>query len=204
MSGQTIIPLPTRRNPATDALPDAPVVMLVFVGFEAMMLAGMVGGFMLTRANAAGAWPPAGQPWFAAEEMAIHSAALLISGSLAVLSGRAQKRQDTKAGPLLLGAISLGAVFVLLQTVAWLTLVNQGLSLISTQPGAFFSLTMGLHNATALGALVFMAVAWRRLRRLPAHDELRRSLRGGTLSAARILWYFAVGTWPVLYLCLYR
>ncbi|MBW2280377.1 MAG: hypothetical protein JRG76_10400 [Deltaproteobacteria bacterium] len=207
MGGQNVIPLSSgpssRQVAAAAALPDAPILMLVFVGFEALMLLGLVGGFMLTRASGDVAWPPADHPWFAAEEIAILSATVLLSGLLTVLSGRAWKRRQAKAGPLLFAAISLGIAFVVFHTTAWLTLVNQGVPLASTQPGGFFSLTMGLHNVTAIGAIGFMGVAWLRVSRLPEHEEVQRSMRGGTLSAARILWYFVVGAWPVLYLCLY-
>jgi hypothetical protein len=48
-----------------------------------------------------------------------------------------------------------------------------------------------------------MGAAWLRLKPLRDDEEPRGSLSSGAFSAARILWYFVVGVWPVLYLCLY-
>ncbi len=51
--------------------------------------------------------------------------------------------------------------------------------------------------------LVMGAIVWRRLKPLRDDDAARGSLSSSTFSAARMLWYFVVGVWPVLYLSLY-
>jgi heme/copper-type cytochrome/quinol oxidase subunit 3 len=48
-----------------------------------------------------------------------------------------------------------------------------------------------------------MGVAWLRLKPFRDNEGSRGSLSNSTFSAVRILWYFVVGVWPVLYLCLY-
>jgi len=203
MSGHNVILLHPNRRARSAVVDDGTIAMLVFVSIEAMMFAGMVLAFMLTRAAAGGAWPPAGQPWFPLAETAINSAALLASGALVFLAARAWEKREARIGPLLLAAITLGAFFVFFQAVVWVALIGQGLSLTSSQHGNFFCLILGLHGAHALGALIFMGVAWLRLKPLRDDEETRGSLSGSTFSAARILWYFMVGVWPVLYLCLY-
>ncbi len=195
MSGQNVIPLHPKRRARRAVIEDGAIAMLVFVIVEAMMFAGLVSAFMLTRAAAGGAWPPAGQPRLPLEETAINTAALLVSGALVFLAARAWEKREARIGPLLLAAIALGAFFVFFQGIEWVALIRQGLTLTSSQHGNFFCLIVGMHGANALGALIFMGVAWLRLK--------RGSLSSSAFSAARILWYFVVGVWPVLYLCLY-
>ncbi len=203
MSGQNVIPLDPNRRARSAVVEDGAIAMLLFVIVEAMMFAGMVSAFMLTRAAAGGAWPPAGQPWFPLAETAINTAALLVSGALVFLAARAWEKREARTGPLLTAAIALGAFFVFFQGIAWVALIRQGLTLTSSHHGIFFCLTVGMHTANALGALIFMGFAWLRLKPLRDDEESRGSLGSSTFSAARILWYFVVGVWPVLYLCLY-
>ena len=204
MGGQNVIPLdPSRRVVRRAFLEEGTIAMIIFLIFDAMILAGMVGAFVLTRAAAEGAWPPAGQPWFPQGETAINTAALLVSGVLVLLAARAWEKREARVAPLLFAAIVLGAFFVFFQGVVWVVLIREGLSLTSSPQGKLFCLIVGTHGAHALGALIFMGVAWLRLKPLRDDEEPRGSLSSGTFSAARILWYFVVGVWPVLYLCLY-
>ncbi len=203
MSGQNVIPLDPNRRVRRAFLEYGTVSMLIFLIFDAMILAGMVGAFVLTRAAAGGAWPPNGQPWFPVAEMAINTAALLISGGLVYLAARAWEKREARVRPLLLAAIALGTCFVFFQGVLWIGLIRQGLSLGSSPHGSLFTLIVVTHGAHALGALIFLGVAWRRLKPLPDDGEPRGSLSSSTFTAVRILWYFVVGVWPVLYLCLY-
>ncbi len=203
MSGHNIIPLHPDRRARSAVVEDGTIAKLVWWIFEAMMFAGMVIAFMLTRAAAGGAWPPAGQPWFPLEETAINTAVLLVSGVLVFLAARAWEKREARVGPLLFSAIVLGACFVFFQGIAWVALIRQGLTLTSSHHGSFFFLIVGMHGAHALGALIFMGVAWLRLKPLRDDGEPRGSLSSSAFSAARILWYFVVGVWPVLYLCLY-
>ena len=200
MSGPNVIPLHPNRRARSAVVEDGTIAMLVWLIFEAMMFAGMVIAFMLTRAAAGGAWPPA-QPQLPLGETAVNTAALLVSGGLVFLAAHAWEKREARIGPLLTAAIALGAFFVFFQGVA---LIRQGLTLTSSQHGSFFCLIVGMHGAHALGALIFMGVAWLRLKPLRDDEEPRGSLSSGAFSAARILWYFVVGLWPVLWVCLYR
>ena len=203
MSGQNVIQLHANRRARRTIVEDGPIAMLVFVIFEVMMFAGMIIVFMLTRETAGDAWPPAEQPWFPLEETAINTAALLLSGGLVFLAARMWQKGQTRVGPLLCTAIVLGAFFVFFQGVVWVTLIRQGLNLTSSLHGNFFCLIVGMHGANAVGALIFLSFAWLRLKPLRDDGEPRGSLSHSTFSAARILWYFVVGGWPVLYLSLY-
>jgi heme/copper-type cytochrome/quinol oxidase subunit 3 len=195
MSGQNVIPLHPSRRARNAVVEDGTIGMLAFVFVEAMMFAGLVSAFMITRATAGGAWPPAGQPRLPLEETALNTAALLISGALVFLATRTWEKRDTRTSPILLAALALGSFFVFFQGMEWVALIRQGLTLTSSQHGSFFYLIVGMHGAHAVGALVLMSVAWLRLK--------RGALSNSVFSAACILWYFVVGIWPALYLCLY-
>ncbi len=192
MSGQNVVRLHPKR-PARRAVDEnGAIATLVFVIVEAMMFAGLVSAFMLTRATAAGVWPPAGLPL---GETAINTAALLISGGLVFRAAQAWEKRETQTGPLLTAAIALGAFFVFFQGVVWVAPIRQGLALTSSHHGVFFCIIVGAHAVPILGALIFMGAAWLRLK--------RGAWSSSIFSAARVLWYFLVGVWPVLYLCLY-
>ena len=194
MSGPNVIPFPPGRRARSLVSEDGAIAMLLFVIVEAMMFAGIVSAFMLTRAAAGSVWPPAGQA-LPLLETAVNTAVLLASGALVFQAAHTWEQREDAIGHLLLAAIGLAAFFLLFQGIEWVGLSLQGLAASSGQHGKFFGLIVGLYGAHALGALIFMGVAWRKLK--------RGSLSSGTFSAARILWYFVVGLWPVLYLCLY-
>ena len=209
MNGQNVIRLDPNRRPRRAFLEQSTIAMIIFLIFDAMMFAGMVGIFLLTRTAAGEPWPPAGQPWFPPEETAINTAALLLSGVLVFLAARASKKPKRRIAPLLFTAIVLGTFFVFFQGVVWVSLIREGLTLTSTQHGNFFCLIVGMHAANAVGGLIFLGIVWLRLK--PFHDDdddddddgPRESLSSGTFLAARLFWYFVVGIWPCLYPCLY-
>ena len=194
MSGENLIPFHPSRRARRAVVEDGAIAMLVFVIVEAMLFAGMLSAFMLTRAAASGVWPPAGLP-LSLVETAVNTAALLVSGALVFQAAQLWEKRDAGIGALLLAAIGLGAFFLIFQGIESMALIREGLSLTAGQHGKFFGLIVGIYGAHALGALIFLGVARLRLK--------RGSLSSSAFSAARILWYFVVGVWPVLYLCLY-
>jgi cytochrome c oxidase subunit 3 len=175
-------------------LPNAVLGMLIFVMAEAMLFAGLVSAFVITRASAP-VWPPPGQPRLPFEETALNTAALLASGVALYLASRAFQREPGQARRHLLAAIALGAFFVVFQGYEWLGLIREGLTLTSSTHGSFFYLIVGLHALHAVGALALLIAVWLRL--------VRGGLVRSTFASARILWYFVVGVWPILYLRVY-
>jgi heme/copper-type cytochrome/quinol oxidase subunit 3 len=89
----------------------------------------------------------------------------------------------------------LGTLFVVFQGAEWVALLNQGLTMVSSQQGSFFYLIVGMHGLHAFGALALM---WYCLRELGA-----RRLTPSAFGAAQVLWFFVVGIWPLLYLRVY-
>jgi cytochrome c oxidase subunit 3 len=178
-------------------VPSGVLAMLVLVGAEIMLFAGLTSAFVIGKA-AAGAlgWPPLDQPRLPVAATAANTVVLLLSGALlargqAALAARAASR----AAALVTGAAGLGAWFVAWQGYEWARLAGFGLTLTSSTYGAFFYLIVGahaLHVVAALGAL-----GW------AAHRLRWGRLEATTLQAIGLFWYFVVGLWPVLYVLVY-
>ena len=181
-----------RRAPL---LPNSILGMLMFVGAEVMFFAGLVSAFTVYRSSAA-IWPPPDQPRLPLEETALNTAALLASGAFLFFAARMLRRGEReKASRWLLASILLGAFFVVFQGVEWAALIGDGLTLRSSNLGAFFYVIIGIHALHAVIALGLLAYAWLRLR--------SGFLPPTVLGATEVFWYFVVGVWPVLYLRVY-
>ncbi|MCP5043469.1 MAG: heme-copper oxidase subunit III [bacterium] len=196
MSNSTLrTSVPLASEPRTPLVASGVLGMLIFVGTEVMLFAGLISAFTVYRSSAL-VWPPPEQPRLPVEETAINTAALLLSGVLLFFAGRIAQSGDRKrAAQLLLGAIALGAFFVVFQGAEWISLIGQGLTLTSSNLGGFFYLIIGLHALHAIVALGVLVYAWQSLR----SGYLPRTL----LAAAEVFWDFVVGVWPVLYLRVY-
>ena len=172
--------------------------MGVFVFTEVMVFAAFLSAFAIVRNTAPpGSWPPADQPRLPFERTAWNTLALLASGALIVFANRAYRLRGP-AGlrpPLTLG-LGLGALFVLLQGVEWAALLRQGLTLSSSQIGAFFYLIIGFHALHAVCALGVLTWCWTGL--------MRHRFSVARFKAAQLFWYFVVLVWPVLWLVVYR
>ena len=180
-------PRPTSRTPL---VPSAVLAMLIFVTTELMFFAGFISAFTIMRGSAV-IWPPLDQPRLPIAETAFNSGLLFASGALLFLASRRHRSGRASARTGMLGAVVLGAGFVLLQGREWLGLLGQGLTLSSSALGSFFYLIVGLHALHALVALGVLGWVWLRMG--------RGSIPRPALAAAEILWYFVVGVWPVLY-----
>ena len=185
------IDLPPRRR---QVLSNGTLGMLAFVIAETMMFLGLISAFTLARATAQ-VWPPPGQPRLPVEATALTTLALLISGVFLYRAGRLYRQHPTRAYQPFLISIALGTLFVVFQGAEWVALLNQGLTLVSSQHGSFFYLIVGMHAIHAVGALAWMWVCLRRLG--------QRKLSASSFGAAQVLWFFVVGIWPVLYLRVY-
>jgi cytochrome c oxidase subunit 3 len=172
--------------------------MAVFVFTEIMLFAGFISAFVIVRnAVMPGYWPPPDQPRLPFERTAFNTAALLASGVLVWTAHRAAARRGAAAArwPLTLG-LALGALFVLLQGVEWASLLRQGLTLESSQIGAFFYVIIGAHALHAVCALGLLLWCWT--------DLVAGRLRPARFGAVQLLWYFVVLVWPVLWVVVYR
>jgi len=183
-------PLPVRYQ----IVPHGVMAMLIFIVTEIMLFAGMVSAFLIVK-GAATVWPPPGQPRLPVEATAFNTAALLASGFLLYLAGRAFRDEPERARRPMLLALGLGAFFVCFQGWEWQGLIREGLTMTSSTHGAFFYLIVGVHALHAVAALIALFWVQRRL----AEGRLRYQ----QLAPTQIFWYFVVGVWPVLYVLVY-
>jgi len=182
-------PEPRKRE---NLLPDGVLGMILFIFTEAMLFAGFISAFIIVKSQAAGQmWPPFGQPRLPAEETAVNTGALLVSGLVLGFAQFAFRKSSRQAVLPFAVSIFLGLFFVGFQGVEWAQLLGQGLTMQSSTYGAFFYLIVGAHALHAVGALAALGWAWFRLR----NDELDQS----TFATVQLFWYFVVLVWPILY-----
>jgi heme/copper-type cytochrome/quinol oxidase subunit 3 len=184
--------LPVRREPL---VPNGVFGMILFVIAETMVFAGMMSAFNIVRANAVGLWPPAWQPRLPVETTAFNTVMLLASGVTLFLAIRALKNKSPHLGKLLVATFALGAYFVLAQGFEWTQLIAAGLTMKSSQHGAFFYLIVGAHGVHAIGALGGLLYVLLQHRKGTASKS--------QLWTASVFWYFVVGIWPALYTLVY-
>lgn len=182
----------------TPFVPNAVLGMLVFLGAETMLFAGLIAGFLVLR-YAAVVWPPPFQPRLPVEVTGVNTAVLLLSSLTMARALRAIRRgnQAELARGLAVTAV-LGAIFLAVQGYEWVRLVQFGLTVASGAYGATFYTLIGTHALHVLGALVWLSTV------------LIRASRGSftegaytPVTACGMYWFFVVFVWPILYLLVY-
>lgn len=192
---ENVLPFPRRAAPRRQPVgPNAVIGTLIFVVTELMVFVGFISAFSITRA-AYNTWPPLGQPRLPTQETLINTIALLASGVVLFFANRAFVRKQPSAKRLTLLALLLGVFFVGFQGVEWARLLAEGLTVRSSNHGAFFYIIIGTHALHAIGAIIALGLAYLSMRRGTLHHS--------TFLATQVFWYFVVGVWPVLYLRVY-
>lgn len=192
---QNVLPFPRRAPLRRQAIgPNSVIGTLIFVVTELMLFAGMLSAFTITRA-AYNTWPPIGQPRLPLAETSVNTLALLASGVMLFFANKAFLRDRASAKKPLLIALALGVFFVVFQGVEWVRLLHEGLTLTSSNHGAFFYLIIGTHAAHAVAAIIALGIVCAKL--------VRGTLAHSTFLATQVFWYFVVGVWPLLYLRVY-
>jgi len=201
------IPTPPARNgdgdgrrwgensPRIDRVALARFGMILIIVVEAMTFGGLISAFLSIKVSLP-IWPPLDQPRYPVEATAINTAILLASGLTLFLFRRLYRKEDSTSAKLTLLLVAtalLGVLFVGLQGVEWIRLIDFGLTVTSSSYGSIFYLLIGFHGlhvlcgVLCLGVVTWMAVA----RKFPR--------RMASLEAVGIFWYFVVLVWPVLY-----
>lgn len=191
-------PLAAPAAPRRGFTDDGLLGMALVVFTEVMLFAAFISGYVIVRIGTPpGLWPPLDQPRLPFGQTTIHTLVLLASGVLLFLAQRATRARGLAAAERpLLGAILLGLYFVVAQGAEWAALLRQGLTLTSSQVGAFFYVIVGAHALHAIVAIVALSVCWLRLRA----GRLKPSVFGAT----QFFWYFVVLVWPAIFLVVYR
>jgi cytochrome c oxidase subunit 3 len=192
---ENVLPFPRRAAPRRQPVgPNAVIGTLIFVVTELMLFVGFISAFTITRASY-NTWPPLGQPRLPVQETLLNTVALLASGVVLFFANRAFVRKQASAKVLTLLALLLGVFFVAFQGVEWARLLAEGLTVRSSNHGAFFYLIIGTHALHAVGAILALGLVY--------VSMLRGRLQHSTFLATQVFWYFVVGVWPVLYLRVY-
>jgi len=188
---QELVVVPSPPRPTSGpVVPNAVLGTLIFVMAEIMMFGGFISAFVVAGASV-DAWPPLDQPRLPAQETAINTLALLVSGVVTWYAGRRFAESPARAvRPLGLG-IALGLFFVVFQGVEWVDLLGDGLTMTTSTHAAFFYLIVGAHALHAVGGLAVLLALFVWLR--------RGELTAEVFWAGRIYWSFVVLLWPLLY-----
>lgn len=173
--------------------------MTIFIFTEVMFFASLISAYLVIRSNFP-EWPPFGQPRLPASTTAVTTLFLILSGILLVMTYRKFKQGSDllKAKKLLLASIVLGGVFVAVQGVEWIRLINFGLTLSSSTYGSLFYLIIGAHALHAFVAIGYLVKLFMQFQ--PAQDKLPTD---STFMAIQMFWLLVVGVWPFLYLTVY-
>ena len=194
-------PRPRPRLPREATQPpvsNARLAMLVVIGAEMMLFAGLIGTFLVFRL-AARAWPPASLPRLPLAMTAANTVVLFASLVPLTNALRAVRRDDRAR---LVRAIALtavlGAVFLGVQGAEWVRLVHHGLTLGSGTYGATFYVLIGCH-----GVHVLIAVTWLAVVALLARRGAFRPAHHAGLEMCAMYWYFVCALWAVLFPLVY-
>ncbi len=183
---------PPERQPVIES---AVLGVLIFVGAEVMLFAGLISGLAIAKASTLGPWPPPDQPRLPIEATAFNTAMLLASGVFLYFAQRAYRQQPLAAKTPFAVALGLGVFFVVFQGVEWVQLIGEGLTITSGSLGSFFYLIVGMHALHAVAAILVLCQMYLRL--------TRAELQPGSFQAVGIFWYFVVDLWPILYVQVY-
>ena len=199
MSSHTVLSesqIAVAAETSSKRVPNSVLGMIIFIATEIMFFAALMSAHTIAKAPVmGGVWPPAGQPRLPVERTAINTAILLLSGLLLWIGNRRMNNERESGLRYVAGALAAGVTFVCLQGVEWVALLREGLTMTSSNHGAFFYLIVGTHALHAVVAII--ALAWVYL--LMRGGKLVQS----TFTATQIFWYFVVVIWPVIYLRVY-
>jgi heme/copper-type cytochrome/quinol oxidase subunit 3 len=181
------------------------VGMILFIGAEVMLFAGLIGAFLVFRFGSP-IWPPPTQPRLPIEVTGINTVILLLSGytmyqALRAIRNRNYRRLTNK---LLVTAL-LGTTFLLIQGYEWIRLVHFGLTPSSGVYGSTFYVLIGSHGAHVFGAVIWLVIVlWKVMRGNNFADHLYFMTKHQIhIKICGMYWYFVVALWPVLYTLVY-
>ena len=172
--------------------------MMMFLAFEAMFFAGLLGAFLVFRL-ASPSWPPPGEPFLPIGVTWINTG--ILAASVYTMRRAHQALREGNQAGLVHGlglTASLGAIFLAVQGGEWTRLVHYGLTLRSGTYGATFYTLIGCH-----GAHVFAAVVWLGAILLLARRGRFSSERHAAVQLCKMYWMFVVGLWLVLFPAVY-
>ena len=190
---------PRPSGPAREpAVSNARLGMLVFLAFEAMFFAGLLGAYLVFRLGTP-VWPPPGEPYLPIAVTWVNTGILLFSSYTVRRAVRAIRRDDRDGlGRWLLVTGLYGVTFLAVQGYEWVRLVHFGLTLSSGIYGSTFYTLIGCHGLHVLGAVIWLLVVLA----LARGDRFSARRHVGVQLCA-MYWHFVVGLWLVLFPAVY-
>lgn len=170
--------------------------MLIFMAAWAMLFAALFFAFAFLRVRAP-SWPPAGMPsppW----ELPLGNTVVLLCSSITLEFARAKlfSPQRGAARAFLLLTFTLGALFLSLQVLLWVRLLDAGIA--PREGGSFAAALYGLTGFHAAHVLIGLcALGWLTVRSLLGTLTPGRSL---PLRLWALYWHFVGVAWVVLFL----
>ena len=176
----------------SDSVDKATLATLIFLGTEIMFFAGLISSFLILRAGTS-SWPPPGQPRYPILITGFNTLFLLVSGATMFRAVKAAQGHRRKRW--LLATFGFGTLFLGIQGVEWVKLVEYGMTFTSSIYGGLFYTLIGCHALHLVIALVILIFVIFRSGFGTRNQPL--------LSLCSLYWYFVVGIWPLLYILVY-
>ena len=190
---------PSGSPPAAPSARGANVLgMLVFIASEAILFLTLIVTFAVVRAGYP-EWPPSDQPRLPVIVSFFNTFVLLGSGAAMFGAWRSMRRGRVPPSKrLLTTATMLGILFLVVQGVEWVRLIDFGLTVTRNIYGAVFYVMVGMHALHVFIAVLGLLYVSRRFGKgaytREAHDGLTM---GG------MFWGFVVLVWPLLFVFVY-
>jgi heme/copper-type cytochrome/quinol oxidase subunit 3 len=172
------------------------LAMLLFLGADVMLFAGLIGAFVVFRYGVHD-WPPTGQPRLPIGVTGVNTAILLYSGYTMIRAWRRLRNWNrAKVIQALAATAVLGSIFLIVQGHEWVRLLRFGLTLSSSVYGSMFYTLIGCHGLHVLGAVVWLLVV---LLRLIFNPHSYGPGQHVGIKLIGMYWFLVVALWPVLY-----
>ncbi|MBI1923825.1 heme-copper oxidase subunit III [Candidatus Poribacteria bacterium] len=179
---------------------NARLAILILLGSELMLFAGLIGTFLVFRLGSV-IWPPPSHINIRLPRAVtgINTVFLLLSGYTMFQALRAvRKNGQRELRNWLLVTGILGSIFLVVQGSEWFRLVHLGFTLSSGVYGSIFYILIGCHALHVVGAVLWLltVLVIASMGRFSANHHI-----GVELCA--IYWVFVVVLWPILYVLVY-
>jgi heme/copper-type cytochrome/quinol oxidase subunit 3 len=179
------------------SISSARLAMLLFIGSEAMLFAGLLAVYASLRFGSLN-WPPA-HLYLPIKVTWVNSAFLFLSCYTmwqALAAGRANNQAKLVSFLSITGL--LGVLFLCVQGYEWVQILREGIMTKARIYGSTFYLLIGCHALHVFGAVVWLwiVIRWAKQGQLPASCFIRAELCG-------IYWYFVGAVWAVLFPLVY-
>ena len=190
---------PPGSLPAPPSVMGANVLgMLVFIASEAVLFLTLIVTFAVVRAGYP-EWPPSDQPRLPVTVSFLNTFVLLGSGAAMFSAWRSIRRGHVPSSRRLLAtATLLGILFLVVQGVEWVRLIEFGLTVYQNIYGAVFYVVIGMHALHVFVAVLGLLYVARRF----GTGAYTREAHDG-LTMGGMFWGFVVLVWPFLFVFVY-